>query len=286
MLRFYYVIIISIPFIIYYITKMRFMYRHRNHYTEDQCYRVVRRVCRQVMINARIRTKIFGLENLPEEGGYIMYPNHQGRYDAIGIIYAHKKPLTVVMDATRSRLPLVNEILDLTSGVRLDKSDMRGQVQDMIRIRDEVKRGRRWILFPEGGYFHNRNNVQEFMPGAFKPAMQSKCPVVPVVLIDSYKPFELNSIRKVTTQVHFLEPIQPETYASMNSRELADLVRSRIINKMKEVLGLEDLDSQTREMTIKDLRAEDYEKWKRREEIPAEKEENFRLGNPFQLPKD
>ena len=35
----------------------------------------------------KITTQAFGLENLPEQGGYIMYPNHQGKYDLLGIIY-------------------------------------------------------------------------------------------------------------------------------------------------------------------------------------------------------
>ena len=35
----------------------------------------------------------FGIENLPKEGGYMMYPNHQGKYDVYGIFCVHKKPL-------------------------------------------------------------------------------------------------------------------------------------------------------------------------------------------------
>ena len=45
----------------------------------------------QVMIEhvkkrGRIETVASGMENLPTEGGYIMFANHQGKYDALGVI--------------------------------------------------------------------------------------------------------------------------------------------------------------------------------------------------------
>ena len=88
--------------------------------------------------------------------------------------------------------------------------------------------GRRYIVFPEGGYDHNKNDLQEFMPGAFKCAVWAKAPIVPVAIIDSYKPFGVNSLRKVRTYVHFLAPIFFEEYSGMRTAEIAELVKSRI----------------------------------------------------------
>ncbi len=269
MLRFYYVVIISLPLIIYYICKMRHMAKHLERYSDDQCYRVARSIVRYTMINARIRTKAFGMENLPEEDGYVMYPNHQGKFDVLGIIYSHKNPLTVVMDEKRSHLPLADELIQILKGIRLDKTNMRSQVASMNRMAKEVSEGRRYIIFPEGGYFHNRNNVQEFLPGAFKPAMKAKKPIVPVALIDSYKPFEINSLRKVTTQVYYLKPLTYEEYRDMNTQQVAALVRDRIVDAMKTALGIQDLDKETREITEKELRQEEYEKWYVRDERAA-----------------
>jgi 1-acyl-sn-glycerol-3-phosphate acyltransferase len=263
MLRFYYVILISIPYIIYYLTKMNYMARHMNRFPEPRAYKTFRRLVRQIMINARIRTKAYGMEKLPAEGGYAMYPNHQGKYDTIGIVYSHDKPCTVVMDAQRSTMPLANEVIKVSRGFRLDKTNMRSQVEVMSRVQKDLEAGRKIIIFPEGGYFHNRNNVQDFMPGAFKPAMRAKVPIVPVALIDSYKPFELNSIRKVTTQVYYLDPLYPEDYEGLNTRQVADIVRDRIVEAMKAALGVTDLDTQTHEETVKDLRAQELETWKR-----------------------
>ena len=111
---------------------------------------------------------------------------------------------------------------------------MKAQLQTILNIVNEVKNGRRYIIFPEGGYDHNRNEVHEFLPGAFKCAIKSKSPIIPVALIDSYKPFELNSLKPVKTQVHFLEPLFYDDYKEMTSKEIADLIREKITNTIKE----------------------------------------------------
>lgn len=236
MLRFYLTIIVSIPWIIYFMIKSRYIMSHFDSYPLEERYAFVKRMVIQCMRNGRIRTKAFGMENLPKEGGYVMFPNHQGKYDVLGIVYSHDRPCTVVMDEVRSRLPLADEMVDVLEGCRLNKSDMRSQVKSIQNVADKVKDGSIFILFPEGGYYHNRNMVQEFMPGAFKAAMKAKCPIVPVAIIDSYRAFGVNILARITTQVHYLEPLYYEDYKDMKSKEISDYVKLQIMKKINEVM--------------------------------------------------
>ncbi|MCR5654703.1 MAG: 1-acyl-sn-glycerol-3-phosphate acyltransferase [Lachnospiraceae bacterium] len=214
--------------------KAYFMDRHDGYYNEARRYRIARHMVYFMKTNGRIRTKVYGAENLPETGGYVMYPNHQGKYDALGIIYGHKNPCTIVVDSIRSKLILTNEFIMILKGTRLDKSDMKAQVRSLREISHQVKEGRRYIIFPEGGYDNNHNEVKEFMPGAFKAAVRAKAPIVPVALIDSYKPFTINSLKYVTTQVHFLKPLPYEEYNGMTTAEISDYVRGAIVNTIRE----------------------------------------------------
>lgn len=233
--RFCFVIIISFPIILFYIWKVGYIERHAENYTEADRYHVARRAISVMKRNGFIHTDVYGIENLPESGGYVMFPNHQGKYDALGIMSVHDAPCTVVMDKQRSTLPIADQFITLLQGSRLDKTDMKSQLKTMASITNQVKSGRRYIIFPEGGYYHNRNDVKEFLPGAFKCAIKSQSPIIPVALIDSYKPFELNSLKPVTTQVHFLEPIYYEEYKEMTSKEIADLTRNRIVSTINKV---------------------------------------------------
>lgn len=229
MSRLIYVCLISLPIILYYLWKVGYIERHTGSYSEADRYKYARRMVSIMKHNGRIKTNVYGTENLPSDGGYVMYANHQGKYDTLGIISAHPKPCTVMMDEKRSHMILADQFMTLLKGCRLDKSNMKTQVSAILTVASEVKEGRRYIVFPEGGYYKNQNNVKEFMPGAFKCAMKAKRPIVPVALIDSYKPFGVNSLKPVTTQVHFLEPLYYEDYKEMTSKEVSNLVRTRII---------------------------------------------------------
>lgn len=229
MTRLVYVSIISLPFIVYFLWKVWHIERNSTKYTEEYRYRFARRMVSIMKRNARIHTNSYGMENLPDRGGYVMYANHQGKYDSLGIISSHQTPCTVMMDEKRSHLILASQFITLLQGCRIDKTSIKTQINAIRQVINEVKSGRRYIIFPEGGYYKNQNNVQDFLPGAFKCAMLARSPIVPVALIDSYKPFGVNSLKSVTTQVHFLEPLYYEDYKGLSSKEISELVRERIM---------------------------------------------------------
>ena len=112
---------------------------------------------------------------------------------------------------------------------------MRQSVRLISEVAAEVAQGRRYIIFPEGGYFHNHNEVREFKPGCFKSAMKAKAPIVPVVLIDSYKVFEEWSLKPVATQIHYLPPLTYEQYKGMSTLEVSDLVHDQIKSYIAKV---------------------------------------------------
>jgi len=205
-------------------------------YSDQECYDYVRYITYLMRKTGCIKTVGFGMENLPSEGGYVMYPNHQGKYDAYGIVAAHEKPLSVVMDREMSYFGLVSEIIDALRGKRMDIHNPRQGLKIINEIAEEVAQGRRYIIFPEGAYSdEKRNALWEFKPGCFKAAVKAGVPIVPVVLVDSYKAYNSPTILPVKTQVHFLPPIYPEQYHGLNSFQISDMVKKSIADKLVEL---------------------------------------------------
>ena len=164
-----------------------------------------------------------------------MYPNHQGKYDALGIIYTHKEPCSVVIDKAKSNSILVKEFIDLIQGKRMEKDNVRQALTIINEVAEDVVSGKRYILFPEGGYERKKDNlVADFKPGSFKSATMSGSPIIPVALIDSYRVFNGLHIKPVTAQVHFLKPLLYEEYKGMKTVEIAQLVKKRIEEKIAE----------------------------------------------------
>lgn len=236
MLRFIQVIVCNLPRI-YMIPKMAYMAKHTEKYTETDCYEYARLAILRMMKSGHITTKRFGVENLPREGGYMMFPNHQGKYDALGIMYAHDKPCSVVIDDAKSHQILTSQFIDLVKGKRMVKDDLRQSIGIIKELAEDSRNGRKFIIFPEGGYSNNHNTLGEFKAGCFKSAVKAKVPIIPVALIDSYKVFEEWTLKRVETQVHFLKAIPFEEYREMTTVEIAELVKERINNKISEVLS-------------------------------------------------
>lgn len=239
MFKLFFVIFMNFYHAPYYITKMRYVANHPEKYSAEKRYALANRAINVMKHTGRITTKVFGLENLPKEGGYIMYPNHQGKYDVLGIINSHEKPCTFVMDIEKSHTMLTREFIDLVQGKRLEKDNPRHGIVIINEVANEVAAGKKYILFPEGGYkFNNRNRVSEFKAGSFKIALKSKAPIVPVALINSYKVFNSFHIGPITTYVHYLTPILYDEYKGMKTKEIADMVKAKIEEKIEEQLQI------------------------------------------------
>lgn len=229
MIKFLYVILMNLFRAPYMIPKMRYQADHPEKYSEHQRYSLVRHAITLMKRSGHVHTKTYGEDNLPKEGGYIMYPNHQGKYDVLGIVMTHKEPCSFVMDKVKSKIVLVSEIVDLVQGKRLDRQDVRQALKVLNEVADEVKHGKKYIIFPEGDYtFNNKNRVAEFKAGCFKSALKSKSPIVPVALIDSYRVFNSFALGRVTTQVHYLKPLLYEEYKMLKTVEIAGIVQKRI----------------------------------------------------------
>lgn len=239
MFRFYYTIVMRIGSIIHFVPKMRKYAKHPEIYSEEDCHALAKVMIAKVAKTARATTSYYGLENLPTDGGYIMYANHQGKYDALGVMGGHPRPCRVLMNLKRSKMPIANEYVSLVRGKRIDHTDLRQQVQCIGEIGEEVREGKIYLIFPEGGYRKRGqdNHMNQFRTGCVRAAVRSGRPIVPVALIDSYKPFGIKGLKPVHTQVHFLPPIPHEEFSQLTPAAISRLLQSRIAAHMESVLG-------------------------------------------------
>ena len=209
----------------------------RNPYSEEESYQCLKYITNELLRTGHIRVESYGAEHLPQEGGYLMCPNHQGKLDAFAVIAAHETPCTAVMDEAKSHIIFINEIIELMRGKRLELNNPRKAVGVIKAITEEVAVGRRYILFPESGYTkEKKNTLIDFKAGCFKIAVNSQMPIVPVVLVDTYKAFNSWQLAPVTAQVHFLPPVYYEEFKDLKTVQIAALVQERIQQKLDELL--------------------------------------------------
>lgn len=220
------------PIWFYYVCK----YGNSDRYTEEQRYHLLHGMMRRINRAGRVTIDAYGMDKLPKEEGYIMFPNHQGLFDTLALFESHEKPFSAVVKKEMEHVFLVKQIIKLIQAQLMDRDDVRQSLQVIKQVAEEVKAGRRYVIFAEGTRSRNGNELLEFKAGTFKSAMMAKCPIVPVALIDAFKAFDTNSIKKITVKIHYMEPILYEEYKNMKSTEIAAEVKRRIEEKIKECL--------------------------------------------------
>ena len=131
-------------------------------------------------------------------------------------------------------MPLLQQIYDCTRSYPMDREDVRQSLTVIQNVTEELKQGRSFVIFPEGTRSRNGNEMLEFHGGSFRCATKSKCPIVPIALVDSFKVLDEKGSKPVSVQLHYLQPIEYEEYKDMKTTQLADLVKSRIAACMEE----------------------------------------------------
>ncbi len=238
MLRFYVSIFLNF-FHLWLIPYMQYVHKHYDDYTPEYKFSLVQRVVRHVTNASNVNTTYHGVENIPDTGNFIIYPNHEGKYDTIALLSPFKKPLSIVMDYKRSFMVLCDEVMNMVDGKRMKRDDVRQALTIMNEVTEELKQGRSFIIFPEGGYLLDKgNHLFQFKPGAFKCALKAHSTIVPTVMYNIYKVYEKNNLRHQENDIYFLDPIYYDEYKGLNTQELAALVRERIAKKIAELDGI------------------------------------------------
>lgn len=194
----------------------------------EESYSYVRKVTKEANRAGKVMIEAHGLENIPEEDGFMFFPNHQGLFDVLVFLDSCPRPFSVVIKKEASRIILLKQVVEALQGIAIDREDIRQSLQVINQVADEVKKGRNFLIFAEGTRSRNGNRLLEFKGGTFKSAIKAKCPIVPCALIDSFKPFDEKSIKPVTVTLYYLPPIFYEEYSGMKTKEIAGMVKQRI----------------------------------------------------------
>lgn len=201
---------------------------HVDKYTEEEHYKMLRFITHRANKGGNVAIDVHGVENIPKENGFMFFPNHQGLYDVLAIVDVCPCPFSVVAKKEVENVQFLKQVFACMKAYMMDRDDIRQSMKVIMNVTEEVKKGRNYLIFAEGTRSKNGNEVQEFKGGSFKAATKAKCPIVPVALIDSFKPFDTNTISPVTVQVHFLEPLYYEDYKELKTNEIAEIVKEKI----------------------------------------------------------
>jgi len=196
--------------------------------TLEEAYAVVKKVTVNANRAGRVTIESYGLENIPEKDGFMFFPNHQGLFDVLVFLESCPRPFGFVIKKEASNIILLKQVMEALRSYAMDRDDIKQSMQVIMNVAKDVSAGRNFMIFAEGTRSRNGNKLLDFKGGSFKSATKAKCPIVPCALIDSFLPFDENSIRPVTVKVIYLPPMYYEEYKDMKTVDIAAEVKRRI----------------------------------------------------------
>ena len=202
--------------------------KHTDEYPEEEKYRHIQYILKRAVRTGNINLQITGQENIPTEGGIMMYGNHQAMFDVLAVVASCDTTLAAVFKKELSNIFFLKEVIACTKSFAMDRDDVRQSMEVIMNVTKEVQNGRHYLIFPEGTRSKKGNEMLEFHSGSFKCALKAKCPIIPIAIIDSYKVLDQKGCKPVTVQIHYLDPIPYEEYQGMKTMELSALVKGRI----------------------------------------------------------
>lgn len=197
-------------------------------------YKVIRKMTIAANKAGKVTIEVKGIEHLPKEDGFVIFPNHQGLYDCLAFIESCPRALSFVIKKEAKDIILLKQVVNATGSLSIDRKDIRQSMEVINTMAEEVKKGRNFVIFPEGTRSKLGNKLLDFKPGSFKSAVKAKSPIVPAAIMNAFIPFDENHTKPVTVKVFYLEPLYYEEYKEMKTSEIAKEVKMRIEKIIEE----------------------------------------------------
>ncbi len=193
----------------------------------------------------RIKLKVEGVENIPEERSIIMY-NHQSSFDILAFCAALPIEWKAIMKKEVSVIPFIGWIARLSGHYFVARDGSRGDTKEVKRIVSRIKTGPSVIMSPEGTRSED-GRLLPFKKGGFLIAMLSGVPVVPMVIwggmnVAKKDRFKLESNKEMLVKI--LEPIEVDRLPGgrKGREELEQMVRTKMEEVINGQLELENRD--------------------------------------------
>ena len=188
-------------------------------------------------LNPFWRLRIEGRAKLPWRGKAVLVSNHESLGDIL-VLFGLYRPYKWVSKAAVFKSPFLGWNMRYNGYVPLRRGDKASIVEMSERCRAWLDAGVPILMFPEGTRSPDAE-VKAFKDGAFRLAIESNCPLYPIVLVgtaDTLPKHGLLVKPVAKCLVRVMDPVDPEPFGG-DVAALRDHVRELIIAEKARMLA-------------------------------------------------
>lgn len=172
-----------------------------------------------------IRIRVYRTQDSPRTTS-VLVMNHNSVMDLPTSYYAVHHRFKTLGKKSVNRVPVLGQIIAL-SAVSVDRKDAESRKRSMEKMKATIRKGVSILIYPEGTQNRTGETLAPFYAGAFRLAIETGVPVVPIVLLGTKQVMPQSHILKLRPgkiQVHYLPPILPRADEPGEEDRLKNLV--------------------------------------------------------------
>lgn len=185
-------------------------------------------------LNPLWRVRIKGKEKVNRKETYIIVSNHQSGADIL-VLFTLRVHYKWIAKRSLFFFPFMGWNMTLSRYIALDRAKKSSMIRMLKKSGQAIREGNSLMIFPEGTRSKD-GKIQSFKTGAFHLAIEHAIPVLPIAIKGTNKAIQKGGLlvyKNYDIQVHILDPILPEYFQTMTSKELAMEVHNRIKRELE-----------------------------------------------------
>jgi 1-acyl-sn-glycerol-3-phosphate acyltransferase len=176
-----------------------------------------------------IRLRVVGKEFMETPGAKVYASNHASYFDVLPVMMGLGVPYRFVAKGEVNQMPFIGTFLNQMGHLSFNRHDAGARLKQVDEIEECLRRGDSVFVFPEGT-FTPENGVRPFQLGAFRGAVATGAPVIPVSLKGTRKFLRDGTIlpRPTSVTITLSPPIYPaREFPVSDPNHLQEIVRLR-----------------------------------------------------------
>jgi fatty-acyl-CoA synthase len=205
--------------------------------TAHSADRVTRLWCRVVLALAGCDVRMEGQEHLKGCPASVLVANHASYLDVVALLAALPVDVRFVAKRELGRAPVVGSVIRRVRHVMVERAAGSQSVADAERITAALQGGLSVLVFPEGTFVRSPG-ILPFRLGAFKSAVETGAPVVPITIRGTRRVLPAGEWlpRPGPLTIAASAPFKPEGSGWQAIVRLRDEARSEIARRSGEAL--------------------------------------------------
>ncbi len=182
---------------------------------------------------AGIRVKVVGKEHMDTPGAKVYASNHASYFDVMPVMMGLGVTYKFVAKGEVNAMPFIGTFLNQMGHLSFNRHDASARLKQVDQIEETLRNGESVFVFPEGT-FVPEEGVRPFQLGAYRGAVTTGAPVIPVSLKGTRTFLRDGTFlpRPTVVTITLGAPIYPMgAIAATDARQLPEMVRLRDLSR-------------------------------------------------------